>query len=120
VVLPNGRNVELCSPKEGADEFVGTVGNDFISMNLTAADDSELTFANQLIFLVSERASLVKIASGIRESELRTFIEHPRDTFDTLSTDRNWLHSGTVSMCHHRLMEAIACFARHSSFLKVY
>jgi hypothetical protein len=38
VLFPNGRNVELSS-KEGAAEFVDTVGTDFISTNLTAAGD---------------------------------------------------------------------------------
>jgi hypothetical protein len=40
VLLPNGRNVELRS-KEGTDEFVDAVGANFISTNLTAADDQE-------------------------------------------------------------------------------
>jgi hypothetical protein len=38
--------------------------------------------------MVIENASPEKIALGIPESELRTFIEHTRDTLDTLSSDR--------------------------------
>jgi hypothetical protein len=48
VVLPNGRNVELCS-KKGADEFVDSAGTDFISAKLTATDGQELRFAYMLI-----------------------------------------------------------------------
>jgi hypothetical protein len=119
VLLPNGRNVELCS-KEGADEFVDTVGTDFISTNLTAAGDKELSLAYSLIYYVAENASPEKVASGIPESELRTFIEHMRNTLDTLSTDRNWLCSGTESVCHQTLLQAIACLSRNPSFLKIF
>jgi hypothetical protein len=109
VVLPNGRNVVLAS-KEGADEFVDTVGTDFISMNLTATDCQELTFPCTIIVAFTEYASPEKIASGIPESELRTFIEHSRDTLKKLSSNRNWLRSGTVSKCHQTLLQAIAAF----------
>jgi hypothetical protein len=80
VVLPNGRNVELCS-KEGADEFVDAVGTAFISTNLTAAiDDEQLDLAYTMMVMVAKNASPEKIASGIPESELCTFIEHTRGT----------------------------------------
>jgi triphosphoribosyl-dephospho-CoA synthetase len=80
--------VEVWSKEEeGADVFVDTVGTDFISTNITAADDEELTLAYQLIIAVAVNASPEKIASGIPESEIRTFIEHTRDTLATLSTD---------------------------------
>jgi hypothetical protein len=92
VLLSNGRNVYVCS-KEGADEFVDAVGTDFISTNMTTADYKELTLAYSLIFAVAENISPEKIASGIPESELRTFIERTRDALDTLSTDRPRLAS---------------------------
>jgi hypothetical protein len=60
----NGRNVELYS-KEGADEFVDTVGTDFISTHLTATDDQELILTYTLMATVAEHASTEKIASGI-------------------------------------------------------
>jgi hypothetical protein len=40
-LLPNGRKIDLTSRGEGADDFVGAVGTDFISTNLTATDDEE-------------------------------------------------------------------------------
>jgi hypothetical protein len=119
VELPNGRTFELAS-REGADDFVDTVGTDFISTNLTAANDSELALASTLMVMISEKASPEKIAAGFPESELRTFIEHTRDTLKTLSTDRNWLRSGTVSSCHELLLRAVSCFAEHPSFLKIF
>jgi hypothetical protein len=73
MVLPKGRNVELCS-KEGAHEFVDTVGTDFISTNLTTINSDELTCAYMMMIALAEYASTEKIASGIPESELRTFI----------------------------------------------
>jgi hypothetical protein len=103
---PSGRKFDLCS-KEDADEFVDILGTDFISTNLTATDDQELILAYEMMTAVAKHASTEKIASGIPESELRTFIEHARGTLDTLSTDRNWLRSGTLSMCHERLLHAI-------------
>jgi hypothetical protein len=119
VVLPNGRNVVIAS-KEGADEFVDTVGTDFISTNLTATDGQELTFAYTIMVAFAQNASSERIASGIPESELRTFIEHTRDTLRTLSSNRNWLRSGTVSMCHQTLLQAIAAFSGHPLFLVVF
>jgi hypothetical protein len=119
VLLPNGRNVELWS-KEGADEFIDTVGTDFISTNITAANCYELILAYTLIRAVAENASREKIASGIPESELRISVELMRETLDTLSTDRDWLRSGTVSMCHERLLQAVTCLSKHPSFLKVF
>jgi hypothetical protein len=119
VLLPNGRNVDVYS-KEGANEFVDTVGTDFISMNLTAKANQYLTFAYALMAAVAEHASSEKMASGIPESELRTMIEHAAKTLKTLSTNRNWLRSGTVSQCHVSLLQALACFAKHSSSLKVF
>jgi hypothetical protein len=119
VVLPNGRNVVVYS-KEGANEFVDTVGTDFISTNLKAQDAQKLTFAYSLMAAVAEHASTEKIASGIPESELRTFIKHTLNTLKTLSTDRNWLRSGTVSECHVSLLQTVACFTKHSSFLKIF
>jgi hypothetical protein len=119
VVLPNGRNVELCY-KEGADEFVDTVGTEFISMNLTAAGDQELIFAYIMMTAVAMKASPEKIASGIPESELRTFIEHSLDTLHTLSTDCNWISSGTVSKLHELLLRAVASFSMHPSFVKIF
>jgi hypothetical protein len=119
VVLPNGRNVDVCS-KEGADEFVDTVGTDFISSNLNARDVHKLTHAYMLMIAVAEHASTEKIASGIPESELHTYIEHTLNKLDTLSIDRNWLRSGTVSECHVQLLQTIASFAKHSSFLKIF
>jgi hypothetical protein len=118
VFLPNGRNVDVCS-KEGADEFVDTVGSDFISPNLNTRDIQKLTHAYTLIILVAEHASTEKIASGIPESELHTYIEHTLNKLDKLSIDRNWLRSGTVSKCQIFLLLTIACFAKHSSFLKI-
>jgi hypothetical protein len=119
VKLPNGRKIELAS-REGADDFVDTVGTDFISTNLTAANDAELMFAYTMITSISDHASPEKIASGIPESELRTFVEHSRDTLKTLSTDRTWLRSGTVSMWHNLLLQAVASFSKHPSFLKIF
>jgi hypothetical protein len=119
VVLPNGRNVDVCS-KEGANEFVDTVGTDFISTNLNAQDVRKLTLAYSLMAAVAENASTEKIASGIPESELRAFLEHTRDTLEKLSNDSNWLRSGTLSKCHILQLQTVACFAKHSSFLKIF
>jgi hypothetical protein len=47
------KQVELFS-KEGADEFVDTVGTDFISTNLTARDDSRLAYFYTLMKTVAE------------------------------------------------------------------
>jgi hypothetical protein len=119
VELPNGRKIELAS-REGADDLVDTVGTDFISTNLTATDHEELMFAYVIIVTVAETASPLKIASGIPESELRTFIEHTRNTLKTLSTDRNWLRSGALRRHHELLLQAVASFSRHPSFLKIF
>jgi hypothetical protein len=119
VLFPNGRKVELSS-KRGADEFVDTVGTDFISRNLTAAGDEELTPVFAVILAVVKNASREKIASGIPESEIRTFIEHTRDILDTLSSDRNWLRSGTVSMRHELLLQIVAHFAMQPTFLIIF
>jgi hypothetical protein len=119
VVLANGRNVELGS-REGADDFIDTVGTDFISTNLTATDDHELTYAYMMMETVSEHASPEKIATGFPESELRSFVDLTRDTLKTLSTDLNWLRSGTVSVCHDILLQAVASFSKHPSFLKIF
>jgi hypothetical protein len=119
VVLPNGRNVELYS-KEGANDFVDTVGNYFISANLTATDDQELTFAYMVMRTIIAHASPEKTASGIPEAELRTFIEHSRDTLKTLSTDRYWVRSGTLKSCHGLFLRTIASFSRNPSFVKIF
>jgi hypothetical protein len=119
VELPSGRRIRLLS-KEGVDEFVDAIGTDLISTNLTTTDDQELTLAYKLMDLVAENASPEKIASGIPESELRAFVEHTRDTYDTLSTDRTWLRSGTVSRCHGLLLQTAAVFAKHPSFIKIF
>jgi hypothetical protein len=107
VVLPSGRTFELAS-REGANDFVDSIGTDFISTNLTAADDQELEWAYFLMMTVAENASPEKMASGIPQSELRTFIGHTRDTLDTLSTDRNWLRSSTLSRRHDALLRAVS------------
>jgi hypothetical protein len=121
VVLPNGRKVELHS-KKGADEFVDTVGStDFMSTMLAATEDQELQRAYILLIMVANNASPEKIASGIPESELRTLVDHTRDTpLDTLSTDRNWLRSGTVPNCHVVLFNVVACFSARPSFFKIF
>jgi hypothetical protein len=119
VVLPNGRKVELHS-KEGADEFVDTFGTDFISTTLAATDNQELQFAYILMVMVGRNASSEKIASGIPESELRTLVDHARDTLDTLSIDSKWLRSGKVSKCHELLFKAVAAFSAHPSFFKIF
>jgi hypothetical protein len=119
VVLPNGRKVKLCS-KEGADEFVGAVGTDFISMNLTAWGETKLGYVYSLMETVAEHASPKKIADGIPESELRTFVEHSRDTLDTLSTDRHWLRRGRISPYHKQLLHTLTCFSMHLSFAKIF
>jgi hypothetical protein len=86
VELPNGRKIKLLESEEGVGEFVDAVGTDFISTNLTAAaqDDQELTVAYLLMLEVANYASSEKIASGIPESELRTFVKHTRDTLKAL------------------------------------
>ncbi len=72
MVLPNGRKLKLNS-KKGADEFVDTVGTNFMSTSLTATDDlGELIFAFTLMITVAHSASPEKIASGIHESERGT------------------------------------------------
>jgi hypothetical protein len=120
VVLPNGRNVELNS-KEGADEFIATVGTDFISTSLATTNDTELTSAYMIMFTVAYNASPPeKIATGFPESEFRTFVEHARGILDTLSSDRNWLRSGTVSKCHKILLKVVANFSECPSFLKIF
>jgi hypothetical protein len=118
VVLPNGRNVELFS-KEGADECVGVVGTDFISTSLTATNDVELSFTYLMMLTVIGNVSPEKIASGIPESELRTFVEHTLDTLDTLSTDSNWLVSGTLNQPHELLLQTDVAFSKQPSFVKV-
>jgi hypothetical protein len=66
-------------------------------------------------------ASPEKIADGIPESELRsTFVEHSRDTLDKLSTDRNWLRSGTVKDCHRNLLHTLSRFSKHLLFAKIF
>jgi hypothetical protein len=110
VVLPNGRKLELNSKKD-ADEFVDTYGTDFMSTSLTTTDDKELKLAYMLMLMVADNASPEKIASGIPESELRTFVEHMRDTLDMPSTDRLCLRSGTVSTCHELSMAVAASFS---------
>jgi hypothetical protein len=106
--------------KEGAGEFVDNVGTDFISTNLTAIDNQELTDAYELIISVATNASSEKIATGIPESEIRTFIEHTQDALDPLSTNRSWLRSGAVSRRYELLLQAVAYFAEHPSFLKTF
>jgi hypothetical protein len=110
VVLPNGCKVELHS-KKGADEFLDTVGTDFMSTSLAATDDQEHQAAYMLLLMVGVSASPEKIASGIPESELRTLVDHTRHTLDTLSIDSEWLRSGKVSMCHELLLKAVAAFS---------
>jgi hypothetical protein len=109
--FPHGRKLYLASKKD-ADEFVDSFGTDFVSTSLTTTDDQELQFAYMLIITVTENASPEKMASGIHESELRTFIEHTRDTLDTLSTDRNWLRSVTLSKRHELSLEIVAFFLK--------
>jgi hypothetical protein len=119
VVLPNGRKLELHS-KKGANEFVDTVGNDFMSTSLAATDDQELQFAYVTMLMVADNASPEKIASGIPESELRTLVDHSRETFNMLSTDSKWLHSGTVSEFHGLLFRVVASFSKFLSYAKVF
>jgi hypothetical protein len=119
VVLANGRKLDL-QTKKGADEFVDTFGTAFISTSLTTTDEKELKSAYMLMLIVADTASPEKIASGIPECELRTFVEHIRDTLGTLSTDRNWLRSGTVSVCHGILLPALISFSTHPSFVKIF
>jgi hypothetical protein len=120
VLLPNGRKLELNSKKD-ADEFIDTVGTDFMSTSLTAADDpGELIFAFTLMITVAHNASPEKIASGIPGSEFRTFVEHMRDSLDMLSTDRHWLRWGTMSSYHMLSMAVAVSFSKHSSFFKIF
>jgi hypothetical protein len=119
VVLPNGRKLDIDS-KKGADEFVDTFGTAFITTSMTPTDDQELKFAYKLMITVAENASPEKIASGIPESELRTFVEYARDTLDALSADRNWLRSGTVSTRHGLLLSTIVSFSMHPSFVNIF
>jgi hypothetical protein len=77
VLLPNGRKVEIYS-KEGADEFVDTVGTDFISMNLTAADCQELTPVYALILAVAKNASSERQEFlNLRSAPLLNILEIP-------------------------------------------
>jgi hypothetical protein len=117
--LSKPSEIELAS-REGADDFVETVGTDFISTNLTAANDEQLICANTMMCMVIDKASPEKIASGIPESELRIFIEHARDRLKTLSADRNWLRSGTVHMRYQLLLQAVVSFSKHPSFLNIF
>jgi hypothetical protein len=119
VVLPNGRKLELNS-REGADEFVDTFGTDFLSTNLTATDDQELKSTCMMMLMIAENASPEKIASGIPESELRTLVDHTRDTLDTLSTDSKWLRSGKVAMHHEFLLKTVTRLSARPSFLKTF
>jgi hypothetical protein len=103
------------SPRGKAPTILSmAVGTNFTSTNLTAASDEQLRFAYIMMYTVSEKASPEKIASGIPESELRIFIERMRD-----SSDRNWLRSGTVSVCHEQLLNALVSFTKHPSFIKM-
>jgi hypothetical protein len=62
-----------------------------------------------------------KIDPGFPESELRCFVEHTRDTLQMLSSDRNWLRSGEVSMRHHLLLQLVVVFSKqHPSFVKIF
>jgi hypothetical protein len=118
VELPNGRKFEIYS-REGANDFVDSVGN-FISTNLTATNDEELAIAYLILITVIDYASPEKIAAVFSESELRSFVEHTRDTLDTLSTDRNWLRSGTMSKSNELLLCTVGAFSWHPSFLKIF
>jgi hypothetical protein len=42
------------------------------------------------------------------------------NTLHTLSFDRNWLSSGTVSTCHELFLRTVALFSRHPSFFKLF
>jgi hypothetical protein len=119
VKLPNGRRFHVASRKD-ADDFVDTVGTDFISTNLNTTDVRELEVAYLIIILFVGYASTEKTAAGFPESELRFFVQHIRGTLKILSSDLNWLRSGTVSFCHEQLLNAVAGFSRHPSFLKVF
>jgi hypothetical protein len=117
VELSGGRKIEL-KAREGADDFINTVGSDFISTNLNAInDDEQFISAYNMMITVSQNASPEKIASGIPESEIRIFVKH---TLDTLSTDCNWLRSGTLPMCHDLLLCTVASFSKHPSFAKIF
>jgi hypothetical protein len=119
VELPNGRTVEICS-KEGADEFVDNVGSCFISTALTATEDQELTRSYMMMITIMEHASPEKTASGIPASELHTFMDHTRDTLKTLSSDRNWLRSGTLNEHRELLLRTVYYFSLRPSFLKIF
>jgi hypothetical protein len=103
VVLPNGRKLELAS-MEGANDFVDSVGADFISTNLAVTDIQKLESAYMLMLIIADNASPEKIASGIPESELRTLVDHMLDTLHKLSTDSQWLRSGKVARYHESLL----------------
>jgi hypothetical protein len=123
VQLRNGRIIELAS-RGGADDFVGAVGTDFFSTNLTAAyneeDDDELATAYSIMRMAIDNASPEKMASGIPESELRYFLQHTLNTLKTLSTDRNWLRSGALSLSHELLLMVVAAFSKHIWFFKTF
>jgi hypothetical protein len=105
---------------EGADEFLDIVGSSFISTVLTATEDHELTRNYMVVMTIMEHASPEKTASGIPASELRTFMEHMRDTLKTLSSDLHWLRSGTLKGHHELLLRTVAYFSMRPSFLKVF
>jgi hypothetical protein len=119
VQLPNGRKIEIAS-REGADDFVDAVGTDFISTNVFTTDEFELTFFYSVAITVLKEASPEKIASGIPESELLTFIEHTLNTLHALSFDRNWLSSGALSIWHDLFLGTVAFFSGHLSFFKLF
>jgi hypothetical protein len=119
VQLPNGRKIGLLS-RDGANDFVDAVGTDFISTNVFTTAESELMAFYVTITSVTEGASPEKLASGIPESELLTFIEHALNTLDTISIDRNWLRSGTLPLCYEMFLRTVACFVKHPSFLRIF
>jgi hypothetical protein len=119
VKLPNGRKIEILT-KEGADEFIEAVGTDFISRNLTATNDAELSTTYMIMSTVVGSASPEKIADGFPEPELHTFVEHTRDTLDILSTDRTWLRSGKLPIPQLILLQIVSSFWKHPSFVKIF
>jgi hypothetical protein len=119
VQLPNGRKIEIAS-REGADDFVDAVGTDFISTNVFATDDIELIYFYSVAITVFKEASPEKIASGIPESELHTYIEHTLNTLHALSFDRDWLSSGALPIWHDLFLGTVAFFSRHLSFFKLF
>jgi len=126
VLLPDGRNIDICTPagadiflatKEGEFEFfssnIGTASNIRTKKKLSAGDKSNLTQIYFTVDSIAKYGTPAVFRAHVPRSEIQVWVDHVMAELKKKTLDARWISTGTLEEHDAFILIPCICMFMH-------